>query len=145
MRGGLSAVEVEAQRRAGNVNEVPDRTSRSTADIVRGNVFTRFNAIISVLTAVILVFGDPIDALFAFVMVLNAAIGIIQELRAKRTLDRLRVIIAPRVTVLRDGVDVDIGPGRWSVVMCCDSGRVIRFRSTVRSSSRWRSRSTSRR
>ena len=107
---GLTGVEVQERRAAGQVNEVPDRTSRTYADIIRGNVLTRFNAIISVLAAVILVFGDPIDALFAVVMVLNTTIGIVQEARAKQTLDRLKVLIAPTTIAIRDGVDVAVAP-----------------------------------
>ncbi len=58
----------------------------------------------------VLVFGDPIDALFGFVMVLNAAIGTIQEVRAKRTLDQLKVIIAPTIAVIRDGIESTVAP-----------------------------------
>jgi P-type E1-E2 ATPase len=107
---GLSAAEVDEQQRLGNVNVQPDRTSRSYAGIVRANVFTRFNAIISVLAAVVLVVGHPIDAIFAAVMVVNSVIGIVQEVRAKRTLDRLRVLITPEVTVFRDGVELCVPP-----------------------------------
>ena len=102
-RSGLSATEVESRRASGQVNRTERRTSRSIAEIVRANVFTRFNAIITVLAGVVLVFGHPIDALFALVMVVNAVIGIIQEVRAKRSLDRLSVLIAPTVIVVRDG------------------------------------------
>ncbi len=63
----------------------------------------------------ILVFGDPIDALFGFVMVLNAGIGTIQEVRAKRTLDQLKVIIAPSISVIRDGAEIVVAPS--SVVL----------------------------
>ena len=107
---GLTSAEVQERRAAGQVNEVPDRTSRTYADIIRGNVLTRFNAIISVLAAVILVFGDPIDALFAVVMVLNTTIGIVQEARAKQTLDRLKVLIAPTTTAIRDGAEIAVAP-----------------------------------
>lgn len=107
---GLTSAEVQERRAAGQVNEVPDRTSRTYADIIRGNVLTRFNAIISVLAAVILVFGDPIDALFAVVMVLNTTIGIVQEARAKQTLDRMKVLIAPTTTAIRDGAEVTVAP-----------------------------------
>ncbi len=107
---GLTSAQVDEQRRLGNVNVLPDRASRTYLGIVRANVFTRFNAIISVLAAVVLVVGHPIDAIFAFVMVANTTIGVAQEARAKRTLDRLRVLIAPRITVRRDGVAITIRP-----------------------------------
>ena len=110
-RSGLSAAEVEQRRASGQVNRTERRTSRSIAEIVRANVFTRFNAIITVLAGVVLVFGHPIDALFALVMVINAVIGIIQEVRAKRSLDRLSVLIAPTVIVVRDGGEQEVDPG----------------------------------
>ena len=66
-------------------------------------MLTRFNALISVLAVVVLLVGQPRDALFAIVMVSNAVIGIAQELRSKRTLDQLSVVAAPRLTVVRDG------------------------------------------
>ena len=96
---GLTSAEVAERRAAGRVNVVPDRTSRTYGSIVRSNVLTRFNAIITVLAGVILVVGHPIDALFALVMVLNTGIGIVQEVRAKRTLDQLKVLIAPTIIV----------------------------------------------
>ncbi len=109
-RDGLTAGEVEQRRSAGNVNRSDRRTSRSIGEIVRANVLTRFNAIIAVLAVVVLIFGSPIDALFALVMVLNAAIGVIQEVRAKRSLDRLTILIAPKVLVVRDGAEQEIDP-----------------------------------
>ena len=78
-------------------------TSRSTASIVRANVVTPFNAILLALGVVTLVFGDWRDALFLGIIVTNSGIGIWQELRAKRKLDELAALVAPRATVVRDG------------------------------------------
>lgn len=89
---GLTGAEVEARIARGEVNDVPVRSSRSMTEIVKANVFTRFNAIIGVLFLVILVVGPVQDGLFGFVIVANTAIGIIQEWRAKKTLDGLAVI-----------------------------------------------------
>ncbi|MFI9047930.1 HAD-IC family P-type ATPase [Streptomyces sp. NPDC053427] len=105
---GLTAAEVAARVARGEVNDVPVRSSRSTADIIRANVFTRFNAIIGVLFAIILVVGPLQDGLFGFVIVANTGIGIVQELRAKKTLDNLAVIGEARPTVRRDGVATGI-------------------------------------
>ncbi|WP_329178190.1 HAD-IC family P-type ATPase [Streptomyces sp. NBC_01477] len=105
---GLSSAEVAQRIAAGEVNDVPVRSSRSTAEIVRANVFTRFNAIIGVLFLVILVVGPIQDGLFGFVIVANTAIGIFQELRAKRTLDSLAVIGEARPEVRRDGATTEI-------------------------------------
>ncbi|MGA4841192.1 HAD-IC family P-type ATPase [Streptomyces sp. G45] len=105
---GLTAAEVAERVARGEVNDVPVRSSRSTTEIVRGNVFTRFNAIIGVLW-VIMLFVAPIqDSLFGFVIVANTGIGIIQELRAKKTLDGLAVIGEAKPTVRRDGVAAEI-------------------------------------
>ena len=107
---GLTTAQVEERRRAGKVNVQPTKTGRSFGDIVRANVLTRFNAIITALAIVILLVGEGIDMLFAGVMVVNTVIGITQEVRAKRTLDRLRVLVAPHVVVRRDGAEVEVDP-----------------------------------
>ncbi|MET9364718.1 cation-translocating P-type ATPase [Streptomyces sp. NPDC006632] len=106
--GGLTTAEVAERVARGEVNDVPVRSSRSTAEIVRGNVFTRFNAIIGVLWAVMLVVAPIQDSLFGFVIIANTGIGIIQEMRAKKTLDSLAVIGEARPTVRRDGAATEI-------------------------------------
>ncbi|MER6674561.1 HAD-IC family P-type ATPase [Streptomyces sp. NPDC000983] len=127
--GGLTAAEVAERVARGQVNDIPVRSSRSTVEIVRANVFTRFNAIIGVLW-VIMLFVAPIqDSLFGFVILANTGIGIVQEWRAKKTLDSLAVIGEARPTVRRDGVAtevttagivlddlIEIGPGDKAVV-----------------------------
>jgi cation-transporting ATPase E len=100
---GLTDAEVDERRRRGRTNAVPLPASRSVAAILRSNLLTRFNAILGVLLAVILVVGPFQDALFGVVLVTNAAIGVVQEWRAKRQLDRLAVLAAPRATVRRGG------------------------------------------
>jgi cation-transporting P-type ATPase E len=105
---GLSSAQVAERRSRGLTNAGGERTSRSVAEILRANILTRFNLILGVLLAVILVVGQPQDALFGIVLVTNALIGIGQELRAKRTLDRLAVLSAPKVRVIRDGASRDI-------------------------------------
>ncbi|MFJ5049991.1 HAD-IC family P-type ATPase [Streptomyces sp. NPDC088719] len=105
---GLSTAEVAERVSRGEVNDVPVRSSRSVTEIVRANVFTRFNLIIGVLW-VIMLFVAPIqDSLFGFVIVANTGIGIIQEWRAKKTLDSLAVIGEAKPTVRRDGVAAEI-------------------------------------
>src|SRR5215467_9390480 len=105
---GLSSAQVAERRSLGLTNTGGEHTSRSVAHILRANILTRFNLILGVLLAVILAVGQPQDALFGIVLVTNALIGIGQELRAKRTLDRLAVLSAPRVRVIRDGASHDI-------------------------------------
>jgi cation-transporting ATPase E len=108
---GLTSSEVAERRAAGLANEGVGRTSRPVSEILRANILTRFNFILGVLLAVILVVGQPQDALFGIVLVANALIGIGQELRAKRTLDQLAVLTAPRVRVIRDGSRREIAVG----------------------------------
>ncbi|MFE6697762.1 HAD-IC family P-type ATPase [Streptomyces sp. NPDC057718] len=106
--GGLTTAEVAERVARGEVNDVPVRSSRSLTEIVRANVLTRFNLIIGVLW-VIMLFVAPIqDSLFGFVIVANTGIGIIQEWRAKKTLDSLAVIGEAKPTVRRDGVAAEI-------------------------------------
>src|SRR5215469_13391465 len=105
---GLSSAQVAERRSHGLANAGGERASRSVAEILRANILTRFNLILGVLLAVILVAGQPQDALFGIVLVTNALIGIGQEVRAKRMLDRLAVLSAPGVRVIRDGAPRDI-------------------------------------
>jgi cation-transporting ATPase E len=105
---GLTTAEVDERRASGQGNDVPDETSRSIGEIVRANVFTRFNAILGSLLVVILAVGEYRDALFGIVLVTNAAIGIVQEMKAKHTLDQLALLNAPRVRVVRDGVAAEV-------------------------------------
>jgi cation-transporting P-type ATPase E len=100
---GLTAQEVAERVALGQVNDVPAVPSRKVGQIVRANVFTRFNALLGSLLVVILIVGPIQDALFGFVLVANAGVGIYQELRAKRTLDSLAVLTSPRARLVRDG------------------------------------------
>ncbi|KOX21126.1 MULTISPECIES: HAD-IC family P-type ATPase [unclassified Streptomyces] len=105
---GLTSAEVAERVARGEVNDVPVRSSRSAVDIVRANVFTRFNAIIGVLWVVMLFVAPIQDSLFGFVIVANTGIGIVQELRAKKTLDGLAVIGEAKPTVRRDGTAAEL-------------------------------------
>lgn len=105
---GLSEAEVADRVAAGRTNDVPVRASRSVGQIVRGNVFTRINAMIAVLFAIIAVIGPLQDGLFAMVILINTLLGIVQELRAKRTLDELAIVNAARPRVVREGATVEV-------------------------------------
>ncbi|MGW4286070.1 HAD-IC family P-type ATPase [Streptomyces sp. NPDC004673] len=105
---GLTRAQVAERVARGQVNDVPVRSSRSLGEIVRANVFTRFNAIIGVLWVVTLFVAPIQDSLFGFVILANTGIGIVQEWRAKKTLDSLAVIGEARPTVRRDGHAVQV-------------------------------------
>ena len=105
---GLTSAEVEVRTAEGLVNVATVDGRRTVADIVRANVLTRFNAILGTLLVVVLATREYRDALFGLVLVANTLVGIVQELRAKATLDRLHVLTAPMARVRRDGVDVEV-------------------------------------
>jgi cation-transporting ATPase E len=109
---GLSAAEVADRVARGLVNDVPSAPTRTIGQIVRSNLLTRFNLLLGSLLAVILVVGPLQDALFGLVIVANTVVGIVQELRAKRTLDRLEVVNAPRARVVRDGRAGELAVGQ---------------------------------
>ena len=94
----------------GQVNRVARGSSRTVTEIVRANVLTFFNLIVGTLFAVMLVVGPIQDALFGLVAIANTLIGIVQEVRAKRSLDRLALVGRPHVDVVRDGRDQEIDP-----------------------------------
>lgn len=126
---GLSDAEVAARVAEGKTNDVPTRAARSVSEIIRGNVFTRINAILGVLFVIVLSTGSLINGAFGLLIVANSAIGIIQELRAKQTLDKLAIVgqakplvrrqsgtqpMPPSEVVLDDVIE--LGPGDQIVV-----------------------------
>jgi cation-transporting ATPase E len=126
---GLSDTEVAQRVAEGKTNDVPARAARSVSEIVRANVFTRINAILGVLFLIVLATGSLINGLFGLLIIANSAIGIIQELRAKQTLDKLAIVgqakplvrrqsgTGPRMPseVVLDDV-IELGPGDQIVV-----------------------------
>ena len=105
---GLTSKEVVQRIESGQSNAVKTSTSRSVRDIVRANVFTLFNGIIFAAMVLVLITGSWRDAVFGFVIIINTGIGIVTELRAKRTLDRLSILVASEFLVRRDGKDVEV-------------------------------------
>jgi cation-transporting ATPase E len=130
---GLATAEVAERRRRGEVNDVSETTSHTMFQILRANVITPFNALLGALLVVILVVGPIQDALFGLVLIANSLTGIVQEVRAKRTLDRLTVINAPKARVVRDGVvhEVAIGDVVLDDVLEVGSGDQIVVDGTV--------------
>ena len=106
---GLSGAEAAARLR--KLGPPPQTSSRSTASIVAGNVFTLFNAIIGVFFVLDLALGLYADSLFGLIAVINSYIGIRQELKAKATLDELAILVAPHARVLRDGETLELLAG----------------------------------
>lgn len=126
---GLTAAEVAERVADGRRNELPPRSGRTAWEIIRTNVFTRINGLLAVLLALVLSTGSWVNGTFGMLIIFNSIIGIIQELRAKRTLDNLAVVGEAKPTVRRDGAGVvinredlvlddlvEIGPGDQIVV-----------------------------
>ncbi len=130
---GLSQADVAQRVADGKTNDVPTRAARSVSEIIRGNVFTRINAILGVLLIIVLSTGSVINGAFGLLIIANSGIGIIQELRAKQTLDKLAIVgqakplvrrqsgtgsvsapLAPSEVVLDD--IIELGPGDQIVV-----------------------------
>jgi cation-transporting ATPase E len=126
---GLTDAEVAQRVAEGKTNDVPTRAARSVSDIIRANVFTRINAILGVLFLIVLSTGSLINGAFGLLIIANSGIGIIQELRAKQTLDKLAIVgqakpkvrrqsgsqfMLPAEVVLDD--IIELGPGDQIVV-----------------------------
>ncbi|MDR0957140.1 MAG: HAD-IC family P-type ATPase, partial [Candidatus Nomurabacteria bacterium] len=100
---GLTSAEVEDRKKRDLTNKTPNQSSRRVVDILRANLLTRFNILILALAVIVFVVSkSPYDVLFGVVIVVNAGIGIFQELRAKRMLDKLAILNAATVAVIRD-------------------------------------------
>lgn len=100
---GLSEAEAAERKAGGLVNTPVKPPSKSVPQIVFSNVFTYFNLVYSIFAAILLSIGSYRDLGFMGVIVCNTLIGIVQELRSKKVLDRLNVLHAPTALVLRDG------------------------------------------
>ena len=126
---GLTDAEVAQRIAEGKTNDVPTRAARTVSEIVRANVFTRINAILGVLFVIVLSTGSVINGAFGLLIIANSAIGIIQEIRAKQTLDKLAIVGQAKPTVRRQSgtravlpsevvLDdiIELGPGDQIVV-----------------------------
>ena len=108
---GLSAAEADARRRRGEANTAVSGATRSYASILRTNVLNFFNIILFVIGVALLALGRYSDALISVGLgLVNAVISAVQEIRAKRKLDRLQLLDRAAVTVVRDGQEVAVAP-----------------------------------
>src|SRR6266516_3675710 len=109
---GLTEEEVVARRAQGLGNVMPVKTSRSYAQIVRENIFNPLNTLLYVLGLALILLGKVSDALISVgVVVLNVTVSVIQEVRAKRTLDQISLLTRPKTIVIRAGQEQSIDPG----------------------------------
>ncbi|WP_444659832.1 HAD-IC family P-type ATPase [Caproiciproducens sp. R2] len=105
---GLSEEEAEARRRQGLVNGTEEIKTKTVGQIINGNLITPFNIVNTILAGLILMVGSYKNLLFMGVIFSNILIGTIQEIKAKKTIDRLKLIAAPKAHVLRGGVKQDL-------------------------------------
>ena len=108
---GLSEQEVTERRARGLGNDAKLKTGRTYGQIVRDNLFTFFNLVLFGLAAVLLLLASPRDAFFtAGIALLNAFVATVQEIRAKRKLDRITLLTRPKAVVIREGQEKEVDP-----------------------------------
>ena len=100
---GLTSLEVEERIRQGKINKNIDETDRPVWEIVKRNTFTFFNLIFAVIAVLISLVQAWNQLIFLPIIVINAVVGIYQEIRAKRYLDEMTLLHAPQSTVIRNG------------------------------------------
>ncbi len=105
---GLDREQVSARQKGGWANVSVKSPTKTEREIVRGHVLTFFNLIFFVLAAALVAVGSYKDATFLFIAVANTVIGIFQELRSKRTIDKLTLLASPRGTVVREGTEMSV-------------------------------------
>ncbi|MCL2083559.1 MAG: HAD-IC family P-type ATPase [Oscillospiraceae bacterium] len=108
---GLTHAEVQKRIDAGQINATPDSLVPSMLKIIQKNTLTLFNFINMSLALTLIALGYPRDALFGIVAVVNTLMGIAQEVRAKRTLDKLTILSQSKVCLVRDGQSLELPPG----------------------------------
>ena len=108
---GLTTAEADRRRAAGQGNDVEVRAGRTYGRIVRDNVFNFINNLFYFLGILLLVLGKPLDAFaVVFVIAANTVISLFQEIRAKRVMDKMAILLRPKAGVLRDGAVQQIDP-----------------------------------
>ena len=100
---GLTTEEVERLEREGKTNKLPNESSKTVASIIAGNVFTYFNAIFFGLAVLVIMVGAYRNLTFMAAVIANMFIGIIQQLRAKKELDKLSLLDVTEYSVIRNG------------------------------------------
>lgn len=100
---GLTEDEINERINNGEVNKIPNAPSRTLGQILRANFFNLFNALNIVLALICIIAGSPKNAIFAGVIIVNSIIGVVQELNAKKTLEKLSVLSMAHTNVIREG------------------------------------------
>lgn len=131
---GLTTEQVEERKAQGLVNFNTEASTKSVKQIVRENVCTLFNMINIVLAIAVICVGSFKNLTFMMIIILNTLISIVQELRSKKTLDKLQVLASSKVTSIRDGekVKLDINEIVLDDVLCFEIGNQVVVDSVIR-------------
>ena len=105
---GLTSEQVESRKEDGYVNELSRKQGKSVLQIFLGNIFTFFNMLYLVIAVILMVYAQWTQITFLIVAVVNTGIAIFQEIKSKKSLDKLRIVAAPAVKVVRDGKETEI-------------------------------------
>ncbi|MCD7739193.1 MAG: cation-translocating P-type ATPase [Lachnospiraceae bacterium] len=105
---GLTSAQVEERQACGWINTAVDDSQETTGTIIRKNLCTYFNFIFLFLAILLIMVGSFRNLSFMVVVVINTLIGIIQELRAKKVLDELNIVAAPKTEAVREGEHVTV-------------------------------------
>ncbi len=105
---GLTDAQVQERVAQGAVNTAVEAPSKSKKEIIYSNIFTYFNLIFFIIAVLLILVGSFRDLTFLPVIIGNTLIGIVQELRSKKVLDNLRILNAPKNTVVRNGAETQI-------------------------------------
>ncbi|MBR3843861.1 MAG: HAD-IC family P-type ATPase [Christensenellaceae bacterium] len=100
---GLNKNEVELLKRQGKANIIPEKKSKSVGMIIRDNIVSLFNLINFILFVLLFATGNYKNTLFMIIICTNICTGIFQEIKAKRTIDKMRVLTEAYATVIREG------------------------------------------
>ncbi len=103
MYKGLNSEEVKKRQDEGLVNGSEKRLTRSVKEIVRSNIVTYFNIVNIILFILVMITGRFSNGLFIVTIIFNAVIGIVQEIKSKQLLDKMSIMVATSVDVMRDG------------------------------------------
>lgn len=125
---GLTESEVIARRKQGLGNNLTFKTSRSSGQILRDNLFTFFNMVLVILGVLLIVFGATVEAFITSgVLLINVVVASLQEVRAKKMLDQIALVSRPTATVIRESREQEVEPAElvWGDLLVVKSGDQI--------------------
>ena len=130
---GLSTEQVEERVNKGHTNQTPNQSVKTYKKIILENTFSFFNVLCIAVAISLICVGAWNQCLFMVIILANIAIGIIQEIKAKKTIEKLSLLTAPAVKVLRDGVEQTITTDEVVIddIILLSNGKQIVADSTV--------------